>query len=85
MKCDMFICYLFFALSFIAHYDIASKMNIIQKHTKQMKKMIMNEIQSRRGHTKNKGRKNKSGNVLRQSWFVFTIHNTTVNCSTGYE
>lgn len=33
----------------------------------------------------NKGRKNKSGNVLRQSWFVFTIHNTTVNCSTGYE
>jgi len=56
MKCDMFICYLFFALSFIAHYDIASKMNIIQiTHTTNegwKRKMIMNEIQGRRGHKK---------------------------------
>lgn len=46
----------FFALSFIAHYDIASKMNVTQKKKKMKKgrksKMIMNEIQGRRGHKK---------------------------------
>lgn len=81
-------------LTNLAHYDIASKMNIhLHTHNiKKRRKRIGCEWNERydvdckdASKQKHKGGMNRSGNVLRQPWFVFTIHNTTVNCSTAYD